>query len=180
MEGEYRYGITARGDGPITIEAETVELASADSVAVVARGGAGGVSITTGTVTTTGASGVGIFGDATSGNVNIVAGATRVENTGVQGQFTGDAIVGTSDTGNVSITSDFAYSAAYGGTAVAGIGANVSLVSNIAETSGDAGIAVYGAANGPGGTVFIDAATIIASGIEQRALMQSAMAAWRR
>ena len=173
VAGEYRYGISVRGNGPISISADDVTLASADSVAVVARGGAGDVSITTGTVTTTGASAVGVFGDATSGNVTINAGTTRVENVGLQGNFTGDAVVGTSDTGAVTITSDSAYSAAYGGSAVVGIGANVTIKSNMAETLGDGGIAVYGAATMAGGSVSINADTIVASGTGQRALYAS-------
>ncbi|MXO64077.1 beta strand repeat-containing protein [Qipengyuania oceanensis] len=173
VAGEYRYGISARGNGPISITANTVTLASADSVAVVGRGGVGDVSITTGSVTTTGASGVGVFGNATSGNVTIDAGTTRVENEGLQGDFTGDAVVGSSDSGSVTITSDNAYSAAYGGSAVVGIGANVSIDSIMAETAGDGGIAVYGAAQMAGGSVSINADTIVASGTGQRALYAS-------
>ncbi len=145
VEGQYRYGISARGSGAIDIAAEDVTLASADSVAVVARGAAGNVTITTGTVTTTGASGVGVFADSTSGNISIDAGTTRVENTGMAGQFTGDAVVATSVSGAISINSENAYSAGYGGSAVVGISAgDVTINSGTARTTGYGPIGVYG------------------------------------
>ncbi|MXO58944.1 hypothetical protein GRI89_05260 [Altererythrobacter salegens] len=163
VEGEHRYGITARGNGAITINADTVDLASADAVAVVARGGAGDVSITTGTVTTTGASGVGVFGNSTTGNITIDAGTTRVENAGMQGQFTGDAVVGISGSGSVSITSDNAFSAALYGSAVVGISdGDVSIVSNVAETTGDGGAAVFGRSNF--GALTMDVGSVTISG----------------
>src|SRR5690606_8888768 len=111
--------------------------------AVAGKSDSGAVSITTGTVVTTGASGVGVFGDATSGDITIVAGTTRVENGGIAGMFTGDAVVGTSDTGNVSVTSADAFSAAYGGSAAVALGGSASVTSGLAETSGDNGIALY-------------------------------------
>lgn len=144
VEGEYRYGIHAFGGEGVTIDANNVTLASADSVAVAGKSDAGAVSITTGTVITTGASGVGVFAETTSGDISVVAGTTRVENEGYQGLFTGDAVVAISETGNVSVTSEDAFSAALYGTAAAAIGHNVTLHSGKAETTGDSGIAVYG------------------------------------
>lgn len=169
VEGEARYGITARGNGAIGITADTVNLASADSVAVVARGGAGHVSITTGAVTTTGASGVGVFGNSTTGNVTIDAGTTRVENEGIQGNFTGDAVVATSGSGHVKITSQDAFSAAYGGSAVVGIsGGTVSIDSEVAETTGDAGIGLY--ASSGGANVSIISESLVVGGADTLAI----------
>ena len=170
VAGEHRYGITARGNGAITIAADEVTLASQDSVAVVARGGEGEVSLTTGTVTTTGASGVGVFASTTTGDIAIDAGTTRVENTGMAGQFTGDAVVASSTSGNISITSDSAYSAALYGSAVAGFSqGDVSIVSGTAETTGDGGVAVFGSTGT--GTLTIDADTIVTSGADTQAVV---------
>src|SRR5690606_32988836 len=101
VAGELRYGVSGRGNCAIDISGDEVTLASADSVAVVARGGMGDVSITTGTVTTTGASGSGVYADTTSGNIVIDAGVTRVENEGQVGWFAGDAVSATSGTGSI-------------------------------------------------------------------------------
>jgi fibronectin-binding autotransporter adhesin len=170
VAGDHRYGVTARGNGAISIAADTVTLASADSVAVVARGGAGDVSLTTGTVTTTGASGAGVFASTTTGDITIDAGTTRVENTGFVGNFTGDAVVASSTSGTISITSESAYSAALYGTAVAGFSdGDVSIDSGRAETTGDGGVAVYG--NSGLGDVTISADEIVTSGAGTQAVV---------
>src|SRR5690606_3528053 len=98
-----------------------------------------------GTVTTTGASGVGVFADTTSGDITIDAGTTRVENAGLAGEFTGDAVVATSVSGNIVITAQDSFSAALYGSAIAGIsGGDVTIVSDVATTTGDGGAAIYG------------------------------------
>jgi len=169
VAGEHRYGITARGNGAIAISADAVTLASADSVAVVARGGEGDVSITTGTVTTTGASGVGVFGNSTTGNIVIDAGTTRVENAGMAGQFTGDAVVATSTSGNISIASADAFSAALHGSALVAIsGGNVAIDSGVATTTGEGGAAVYGSSSS--GSLSISADQIVMSGANTGAI----------
>jgi uncharacterized protein with beta-barrel porin domain len=163
VAGEHRYGISARGNGAITVSADQVTLASADSVAVVARGGEGDVSLTTRAVTTTGASGVGVFADTTTGDITIDAGTTRVENAGQAGQFTGDAIVATSDSGDISIAADDTFSAALNGSAIVGISAeDVSIVSGVAATTGTGGAAVYGSSTN--GALSIVAGQITTSG----------------
>ncbi|HEY6816888.1 MAG TPA: hypothetical protein VI168_15235, partial [Croceibacterium sp.] len=169
VSGEERYGITARGNGAITISADDVMLASADSVAVVARGGEGDVSITTGTVTTTGASGVGVFGNTIGGDVTIHAGTTRVENAGSAGLFTGDAVVGMSFTGDVSITSDNAFSAGLYGSAIVGMSdGDVSISSGLAQTTGNGGAAVLGSSTN--GALSIVADEILTSGANAGAI----------
>jgi uncharacterized protein with beta-barrel porin domain len=175
VAGQERYGISARGSGAITIAANAVKLASGDSVAVVARGGAGNVALTTGTVTTTGASGVGVFGTTTSGAVNISAGTTRVENAGQLGLFTGDAVVGTSQTGQVSIVSQNAFSAALGGSAVvAQSGGSVSVKSTIAQTTGNGGIALLAASTN--GNATLESGSLSLTGANVRAVRVSANA----
>jgi len=160
VAGDHRYGISVRGNSDITIDADDVTLASADSVAVVARGGEGDVSITTGTVTTTGASGVGVFGNTTSGDITIAAGTTRVENEGLAGDYTGDAVTGISDSGHVAVSSEDAFTAALYGSAVVGVGGSVEIASGKAETTGDGGVAVYAyASNGDAAASVDDVST---------------------
>lgn len=168
VDGHYRYGISARSPEAITINAGMVSLESADSVAVAARGGFGDVSVTTGTVTTTGASGAGVLGTSTSGNVIIDAGTTRIENAGFQGNFTGDAVVATSDTGAVTISSQDAFTAAFAGSAAyAASAGSVSVVSGVARTTGDSGVALYAASTG--GNASLDSASLTLTGANGRA-----------
>ncbi|MGN6210483.1 autotransporter domain-containing protein [Asticcacaulis sp.] len=149
VEGEYRYGISASGNGAITVDSGNVTLASKDSAAIAARGGAGDVTVSSGHVVTTGDSGAGIVATATSGNITITADQTEVKGTGQIGPFTGDAITGTSQDGNVTITSQNASSDALYGTAIgASAGGNVSITSGTAQTTGDGGLAIYAIAAG--------------------------------
>lgn len=169
VAGEHRYGISARGNGAIDITAGDVTLASGDSVAVVARGGADDVSITTGTVTTTGASGVGVFANTTTGSIVIDAGTTRVENAGEAGQFTGDAVVATSGSGAISLTSADAFSAGLNGSAVVAMsGGDVTLDSGVAATSGDGGVAVF--AQSTNGTLTVSSDSVTTTGANTRAI----------
>jgi autotransporter-associated beta strand protein len=149
IEGDYRYGISARGNGEITVDSGNVTLASKDSAAIAARGGSGDVTITSGHVVTTGDSGAGIVATATSGNVVITADETEVMGTGQTGPFTGDAITGTSRDGNVTIISHNASSNALYGSAIGGsAGGNVSITSDTARTTGNGGVTVYAVAAG--------------------------------
>ncbi|BBC74249.1 hypothetical protein AEB_P3381 [Altererythrobacter sp. B11] len=169
VAGQHRYGISVRGGSAITVTADDVSLESADAVAVVARGGAGAVSITTGTVTTTGASGVGVFGNSTTGAVTINAGVTRVENTGLAGPFSGDAVFGSSGSGTVSITSADAFSAGAEGSAVVALSAgDVSIVSGRAETSGADGTGIL--AQSTSGDAVVESTNLITSGADTLAL----------
>ena len=149
VEGNFRYGISARGNGEITVDSGNVNLASKDSAAIAARGGAGDVTITSGHVVTTGDSGAGIVATATTGNITITADQTEVKGTGQTGPFTGDAITGTSQDGNVTITSQDARSDALYGSAIGGsAGGNVSITSGKAEATGDGGVTIYAIAAG--------------------------------
>ncbi len=149
VEGEYRYGISARGNGEITVESGNVTLASKDSAAIAARGGAGDVTISSGHVTTTGNSGAGIVATSTSGNISITAEQTEVKGTGQTGPFTGDAITGISQDGNVTIISQNASSDALYGTAIGGsAGGSVRITSDTAKITGDGGVAIYALAAG--------------------------------
>lgn len=149
VEGNFRYGISARGNGEITVDSGNVTLASKDSAAIAARGGAGDVTITSGHVVTMGDSGAGIVATATTGNITITAEQTEVKGTGQTGPFSGDAITGTSQDGNVTITSQDARSDALYGSAIGGsAGGNVSITSGKAETTGDGGVTIYAIAAG--------------------------------
>lgn len=163
VAGEARYGIATRGNGAITISADEVTLASADSVAVVARAGDGDVSITTGAVTTTGASGTGVYADTTTGNIVINAGTTRAEAEGQVGSFAAEAVAATSQTGAISITSADAFTAGEGASAISAFtDGDVSIASGLARTSGDFGVAIFGVSYD--GDVLLEAAETATSG----------------
>ena len=163
IEGEHRYGISARGTGAISIAVDSVNLASPDAAAVAARGGEGDVSITTGTIITTGASGTGLVAETTSGNISIDTGTIRIENDGMAGPFTGEAIYAESGSGTVTIAAADTFSAAYGGSAAVGIsGGDVSIVSANVETTGENGIAIY--AQSTAGDASVETGTVAVTG----------------
>jgi len=162
VAGDYRYGISARGNGEITVDSGNVTLASKDSAAIAVRGGAGDVTIVSDHVVTTGDSGAGIVATATSGNITINADQTEVKGTRQTGPFTGDAITGTSQDGNVAITSQNARSDALYGSAIGGsAGGNVSITSSKAETTGDGGVTIYAIA---AGNTQVKSGTLITTG----------------
>lgn len=163
VTGEYRYGVFVGTPGAVTVTADEVNLASADSAAVAVRGGAGNVSITTGRVTTTGASGAGVVAFTSTGAITLDAGVTRTLGTGQQGPFTGDAVFAQSASGVVSVTSEDSVAAGAGASAVAAIsGGNVSIASGFAGSSGDDTATVFGQSNA--GTLTIDAQSVAADG----------------
>ncbi len=167
----YSNAVTLRTvGGAIVATFGSVTTTSADEVfGVGAQSQGGDVSLTTGSVVTDGASGGGILVVTESGDINIDAGTTRVENAGYSGDYTGDAVTAVSGTGNVSIISDNAFSAALYGSAVVGVSeGDVTIVSGVAETSGDSGVAVSGRATN--GTVSITADRIVTSGAGSNAL----------
>ena len=170
VSGDHRFGIYAQSDGPIDVTSGSLTYEAADSSGIFILGGSGDVTVTSDTLISNGMSGSGVVARSGSGNITVDAGTTTLTAEGIFGNYTADAVFAQSNSGDVTITSQDASTAGYGGSAVVGIGKNVSINSALARTSGDNGVAVYGLSNAPGGTVNIDSQTIEMSGNDGAAL----------
>ncbi|HVJ01614.1 MAG TPA: autotransporter-associated beta strand repeat-containing protein [Sphingomonas sp.] len=174
VAGDYRYGIFARGTGAIDITSDSLTYEAADSAGIMVVGGDGDVTVTSGTLTGSGVSGSGIVARTGAGDIAITADQTHLTGTGYAGTgYTADAVVGISQTGTVSITSNDASTAGWAGSAVAGMGASVTIHSVKASASGDLGAIVFGQASS--GDVTIDSGMITSSGAETDALVGRAL-----
>lgn len=173
VDGDYRYGIFASGNGAITISSDTLDYDAVDSAGISVVGGAGAVNVDSGTLTANGSSGAGVVVRTTSGAINIVADQTHANGTGIFGPYTADAVVGLSDTGAVTISSNSASSDGYAGSAVAAIGSSVTITSGAAAATGDYGAIVY--ASALNGNTAVTSGTITSTGLSTNALAARAV-----
>ncbi|NIJ20305.1 autotransporter-associated beta strand protein [Sphingomonas naasensis] len=153
VAGDNRYGIYVLGNGAIDVASAALRYDARDSAGIMILGGEGDVRVTSGALTATGASGAGIVARTTSGDITITADQTHAEGDGIFGNFTADAVVGMSQTGDVSITSNNASSAGKWGSAIAATGASVSVTSGTAAATGEGGTIVFARATGGDATV---------------------------
>lgn len=149
--------ILATAQGAITIVSNYAE-SNADvteyddeSATIQAISQTGPVSITADQTVTNGGSMYGIFGYSDSGDVTIDAGTTRSTETEMTGYYTGEAIVGSSGSGNVSITADVTEVTGYAASAIVGVtqgAGSVTIVSGTARSI--SGGTIFGISNGGG------------------------------
>lgn len=149
--------ILATAQGAITIVSNYAESNSNvteyddESATIQAISQTGPVSITADQTVTNGGSMYGIFGYSDSGDVTIDAGTTRSTETEMTGYYTGEAIVGSSGSGNVSITADVTEVNGYAASAIVGVTQGAGSVTIVSGTaSATTGGTIFGISNGGG------------------------------
>lgn len=159
--GQYAAGITVYGGDTIAIDSGSVETQA--GAGIIAWGDTGDVTIDSDHVVVGPGGDIGVFARTSSGDIVINAGYTETRLTGIlNGQYTGDAIGASSQTGDITITSAEARvvgEQAFGVYGISGSGA-VSITSGSITTSGVQGTGVYAS----GGSVQVVSGTVTTTG----------------
>jgi fibronectin-binding autotransporter adhesin len=159
--GRYAAGITVYGGGAITIDSGSVE--TLNGAGIIAWGDTGDVTIASDDVVVGPGGDIGVFARTSTGDIVINAGRTETQLVGLlDGAYTGDAVGASSQSGDISITSEEAVvvgEQAYGVYGISGTGA-VTITSGSVTTAGVQGTGIYAS----GGTVVVDSGSITTIG----------------
>lgn len=159
--GNTAFGITVYGSDVISIESGSVHSAGAG---IIAWGDTGPVTIESDDVVVGPNGDIGIFARTSTGDIVINAGRTLTQLVGLlNGSYTGDAVGATSQSGDITITSEEAIvvgQEAFGVFAISGAGA-VDITSGSVSTAGAEGVGIY--ANG--GQVTISSESVTTTGV---------------
>ncbi|WP_265570336.1 autotransporter domain-containing protein [Sphingomicrobium nitratireducens] len=145
-------GISGGTSGMYLDATGAVDIDVAGQVSATAyNGDAIGVNATDGLVTVdvnvayaSGTAGRAIIVETTSGDVVVNAGTTISEATGWNGSYTGDGILVLSDTGNVTVNSEYSVTNGLGGSAIAVVtSGDVTIDSGVSESTGTNGVNFY-------------------------------------
>ncbi len=159
--GQFAAGITVYGGDTITIDSGSVE--TLNGAGIIAWGDTGNVTIDSDDVVVGPGGDIGVFARTSTGDIVINAGRTETQLLGILGgQYTGDAVGATSQSGDITITSTEAVvvgEQAFGIYGISGTGA-VTITSGSVATAGVQGTGIYAS----GGTVVVDSGSITTTG----------------